>query len=92
VAKAADQCYEDLQKAGYEVLYDDRTEATAGFKFKDADLLGIPLSVRVGARSLKEGTIEIKRRRSKDVASVPVAQVMDKVKEFVVEEWKLCTP
>ena len=49
VAKVADQCYEDLKKAGYEVLYDDRAEATAGFKFKDADLLGLPLSVRIGS-------------------------------------------
>ena len=92
VAKAADQCYENLTKAGYEVLYDDRTEATAGFKFKDADLLGIPLSVRVGSKGLKDGVLEVKRRREKDVAKVPVAQVMDKVKEFAAEEWKLCTP
>ena len=92
VAKAADQCYEDLKKAGYEVLYDDRAEATAGFKFKDADLLGMPISVRVGAKGLKEGLIEVKRRRSKDVTKVPVAQVLDKVKEFAAEEWKLCTP
>ncbi len=92
VAKAADQCYEDLKKAGYEVLYDDRAEATAGFKFKDADLLGLPLSVRVGAKGLKEGVIEVKRRRLKDVAKVPAAQVLDKVKEFAAEEWKLCAP
>ena len=92
VAKAADQCYEDLKKAGYEVLYDDRADATAGFKFKDADLLGFPLSVRVGAKGLKEGVIEVKRRRLKDVAKVPVAQVLDKVKEFAEEEWKLCKP
>jgi prolyl-tRNA synthetase len=92
VAKASDQCYEDLMKAGYEVLYDDRLDATAGFKFKDADLLGIPLSVRIGARGLKEGLVEVKRRRDKEVAKVPVAEVMDKVKEFAAEEWKLCNP
>ncbi|HEY5039406.1 MAG TPA: His/Gly/Thr/Pro-type tRNA ligase C-terminal domain-containing protein, partial [bacterium] len=93
VAKVADQCYEDLKKAGYEVLYDDRAEATAGFKFKDADLLGLPVSVRVGARGLKEGgVVEVKRRRMKDVEKVPVADVMEKVKELVAEEWKLCKP
>jgi prolyl-tRNA synthetase len=92
VSKAADQCYEDLKKAGYEVLYDDSSDVTAGFKFKDADLLGIPLSVRVGARGLKEGVIEVKRRRLKDAAKVPIAQVLDKVKEFAAEEWKLCAP
>src|SRR5208282_3717604 len=92
VAKAADQGYEDLMKAGYEVLYDDRPDATAGFKFKDADLLGMPLSVRAGARGLKEGLIEVKRRREKEPVKVPVAQVLEKVKEFAAEEWKHCTP
>jgi prolyl-tRNA synthetase len=92
VAKAADKCYEDLMKAGYEVLYDDRADVTAGFKFKDADLLGMPLSVRVGARGLKEGVLEVKRRREKEPSKVPLAQVLDKVKEFAAEEWKLCTP
>ena len=92
VAKVADQCYEDLKKAGYEVLYDDRPDASAGFKFKDADLLGFPLSVRVGSRGLKEGVLEVKRRREKEAAKVPVAQVLEKLKEFADEEWKLCTP
>jgi prolyl-tRNA synthetase len=92
VVKVADQCYEDLKKAGYEVLYDDRLEASAGFKFKDADLLGLALSVRVGARGLKEGLVELKRRREKDVVKVPVAEVLAKVQELATEEWKLCTP
>ncbi|HET9870488.1 MAG TPA: His/Gly/Thr/Pro-type tRNA ligase C-terminal domain-containing protein, partial [bacterium] len=92
VAKAADQCYEDLKKAGFEVLYDDRPDATAGFKFKDADLLGLTLSVRIGARGLKEGLVELKRRREKDVVKVPLAEVLPKVKELAAEEWKLCTP
>jgi len=92
VAKLADQFYEDLKKAGYEVLYDDRAEASAGFKFKDADLLGMPLSVRVGSRGLKEGVVEVKRRREKEPAKVPVAEVLAKVKEMAAEEWKLCTP
>jgi prolyl-tRNA synthetase len=92
VAKVADQCYEDLTKEGFEVLYDDRLEASAGFKFKDADLLGMPISVRVGSRGLKEGVAEVKRRREKEPVKVPLAQVLEKVKEFAAEEWKLCTP
>jgi prolyl-tRNA synthetase len=92
VAQVADKYYEDLKQAGYEVLYDDRMEASAGFKFKDADLIGLPVSVRVGARGLKEGLIEIKRRREKDVTKVPVAEVLAKVKEAAEAEWKLCTP
>ena len=92
MAKVADKYYEDLKQAGYEVLYDDRAEASAGFKFKDADLIGLPISVRVGARGLKEGLVEIKRRREKDVLKVPVADVLTKVKEAAEAEWKLCTP
>jgi prolyl-tRNA synthetase len=92
VVRVADQCYEDLKNAGYEVLYDDRLEASAGFKFKDADLLGLALSVRVGARGLKEGLVELKRRRERDVVKVPVAEVLAKVQELANEEWKLCTP
>lgn len=67
-------------------------DASAGFKFKDADLLGFPISVRVGARGLKEGLIEIKRRREKDVAKVSLAEVLAKVKETADSEWKLCAP
>ena len=63
-----------------------------GFKFKDADLLGMPLSVRVGSRGLKEGLMEVKRRREKEPAKVPLAEVLNKVKEMAAEEWKLCTP
>jgi hypothetical protein len=46
----------------------------------------------VGARGLKEGLIEIKRRREKDVLKVPVADVLVKVKEVAEAEWMLCTP
>jgi prolyl-tRNA synthetase len=92
VAKLADKYYEELKQAGYEVLYDDRTEASAGFKFKDADLLGMPISVRVGSRGLKEGLVEVKRRREKEVMKVPVVDVVAKVKEAAEAEWKLCAP
>jgi prolyl-tRNA synthetase len=92
VMSAAEKCYHDLQDAGFEVLFDDRPDASAGFKFKDADLLGLPLSVRVGARGLKEGVIEVKRRREKDPVKVPLADVMEKVREFAEAEWSLCRP
>jgi prolyl-tRNA synthetase len=92
VAKAADHCYEELTQAGFEVLYDDRLDASAGFKFKDADLIGLPLSVRVGSKGLKEGVVEVKRRREKEAVKAPSAQLLAKVKEMAAEEWKLCTP
>lgn len=62
VQKYADELYEDLQKKNIEVLFDDRKEISAGEKFADADLLGMPLRGVVSARSLKENGIEIKAR------------------------------
>jgi prolyl-tRNA synthetase len=59
---------EEIEKAGHEVILDDRKERP-GVKFKDHDLLGIPVRVQVGARGLKEGVVEVKRRadgRDKD--------------------------
>ena len=58
----ADRVYAELSDKGIDVLYDDRDERP-GVKFKDADLLGIPLRINVGGRSLKEGKIEIAHRR-----------------------------
>jgi prolyl-tRNA synthetase len=62
VLKEAEKIYEHLTKAGVEVLFDDRAEVSAGEKFSDADLLGIPLRAVVSARSIKDGGIEIKKR------------------------------
>ena len=59
---AAEKLYQDLMKAGLEVLLDDRDERP-GFKFKDADLLGIPYRVTVGKSFVQSGTMEIKHRR-----------------------------
>mgnify|MGYP001608259140 FL=1 len=57
----ADKIYDELQKAGIDTLYDDR-EVSAGEKFADADLLGIPYRLVVSSKSLKEGGVEIKKR------------------------------
>ncbi len=62
ILKEADKIYESLQKNNIEVLFDDRKEVSAGVKFADSDLLGIPLRAVVSSRSLKEGGIEIKKR------------------------------
>ncbi len=63
IIAAADQLYADLQTAGRAVLYDDREES-AGVKFTDADLIGVPLRVTVSDKSLKAGGVEVKRRES----------------------------
>jgi len=62
VLSEANKIYESLVKAGIEVLFDDRTGLSAGEKFSDADLLGIPFRAVVSARSIKENGIELKKR------------------------------
>ena len=58
----ANKIYESLLKAGIEVLFDDRKDISAGEKFSDADLIGMPTRIVVSARSLKEGGVEVKKR------------------------------
>ncbi len=61
IVTKADGVYNDLQALGYEVLYDDR-DGSAGVKFNDADLIGIPVRLTLSRRTLKENAIEIKLR------------------------------
>jgi len=74
----ADRVYLELTEKGIDVLYDDRDERP-GVKFKDADLLGLPLKVTVGGRSLKEGKIELSRRRDRSVEPVAKEQAVEAV-------------
>ncbi|MDD4082314.1 MAG: His/Gly/Thr/Pro-type tRNA ligase C-terminal domain-containing protein, partial [Sphaerochaetaceae bacterium] len=60
--KVSDEIYHKLKHAGFTVLYDDR-KGSAGVKFSDADLIGLPLRLTLGNRSLKEGQIEAKLRK-----------------------------
>ena len=62
VVSSANELYESLSNSGIEVLFDDRTDVSAGEKFADADLLGMPYRVVVSERSLKDGGFEIKKR------------------------------
>jgi prolyl-tRNA synthetase len=73
VRLAAEKLYEELLALGVEALLDDRDERP-GSKFKDADLIGIPLRVTVGARGLKEGALELQERRSGERTMLPVAE------------------
>jgi prolyl-tRNA synthetase len=70
LAKAT-EIYETLRIAGVDVLLDDRSERP-GVKFKDADLIGIPVRITVGARGLAQGTIELKKRTDAEATDVPV--------------------
>lgn len=72
------------EKAGAEVLVDDRTERP-GVKFKDADLIGIPLRVTIGGKGLKEGVVELKWRTQKEIAKIPLAEAEAKLAQAVAE-------
>lgn len=70
----AEKIYNDLVRKGVEVLYDDRDE-TAGKKFADSDLIGIPCRVVVSEKSLASGGVEVKKRKEKDGEIVEVAKL-----------------
>jgi prolyl-tRNA synthetase len=67
-----------LTQAGLDVLWDDR-EAAPGVKFADADLIGIPVRVTIGKRTLEAGTVDVRARHKKDQISVPLEKVVDAV-------------
>jgi prolyl-tRNA synthetase len=64
VVAAADKLYEELRAQGVDVLYDDRPDVSPGVKFADADLLGMPTQIVVGAKGLAKGVVERKDRRT----------------------------
>ncbi|MSM38479.1 MAG: proline--tRNA ligase [Geobacter sp.] len=88
VVQAAEQLYARLTGAGVEVLLDDRDERP-GFKFKDADLIGIPLRIVVGSKHLADGNVELKDRRSGEVEILPVEDAVAKVIATVKQSLEL---
>ncbi len=83
VVAAAERVFNELKDAGIDVLYDDRQGVSPGFKFKDADLLGMPVQVIVGERNLKQGNIELKFRSTGERKVVPAADVIEEIKKFL---------
>jgi len=75
VKKAAEKIYRSLQKEKVEVLYDDRGDKTAGEKFADCDLIGIPYRVVVSERTLRENSLELKQRDKKEIKLVKINQI-----------------
>ncbi|MBN1944045.1 MAG: proline--tRNA ligase [Bradymonadales bacterium] len=82
VLAAAGQLHDELEAVGIEVLLDDRDERP-GFKFNDADLIGIPLRVTVSTRGLKADQVEIKLRGSDQAEMVPLRQAVSEIGERV---------
>ena len=82
---AAETIYKDLVEAKVDVLMDDRDER-AGVKFNDADLIGIPIRLTIGNKTLKENSAEMKMRNSNDVSLIRLDEVKKKVLEIVKTE------
>ena len=83
VVEAAGKLFDEFSKAGVQVLYDYRQGVSPGFKFKDADLLGMPVQVIVGERNLKQGNIELKFRKSGERKVIASAQIVNEVLKFL---------
>ncbi|HPT82861.1 MAG TPA: proline--tRNA ligase [Limnochordia bacterium] len=84
-AQAAHKLYQELLAQGIEVVFDDRDERP-GVKFKDADLIGFPIRVTIGPKSLEKGEVEIVIRRTKEVKSLPADQVVPAIRGILEGE------
>lgn len=82
-AKLAEEIYDKLKKAGIEVLIDDRNER-AGVKFKDADLIGIPVRINVG-KGAAEGKVEFVVRKTLEATELPTAEAIDEAIRYINE-------
>ena len=82
VGEVAEDLYRQLVGAGVEVLFDDRKEISPGFKFKDADLLGIPYQLIVSEKNLAKGQFEVKERKSGERSFIEQSKIMDHIRQL----------
>ncbi len=78
ISRQADQIYQNLQAAGIEVLYDDR-DASAGEKFADSDLIGIPYRVVISGKTMAENKVELKKRNSSEADLITQDELISKL-------------
>ena len=78
VMNSSEEMYLSMIKEGIDVLWDDRAES-AGIKFNDADLLGMPLRMVMSKRNIENGVVEIKLRDEKDGYTIPIEKSIDEV-------------
>lgn len=83
VSENAEKIYSDLKAKGYEVLFDDRADVSAGVKFNDADLLGMPVQIIVGEKKLKDGMCELKVRKTMDRVDVKIDDLFSLITEKI---------
>ncbi len=79
-ATKAEEIYNELRKMGVEALLDDRKEKRAGVKFKDSELMGIPMRITVG-KMIGEGQVEFKLRNGGEVETLSIEEVYNRVRE-----------
>jgi prolyl-tRNA synthetase len=82
IRQSADNLYDELMKLGFEVLYDDREDVSPGIKFKDADLIGIPVQLVVSEKNMKNDEIEVKIRRSGNREMVKSGDIFNRLPYF----------
>ena len=82
IKEISEEVYSKLKAGGYEVLYDDR-DISAGIKFKDADLVGIPIQIVIGEKNAKKNIVEIKTRADRKVVEVKLADVESQIKQLL---------
>jgi len=87
IATTAEKIYQELQKEGIEVLFDDRDDSP-GVKFNDADLLGIPLRLTLSPRTLQSQSVEAKWRAEKEAQLLPLDNIAAQVKKLLNEDVK----
>jgi len=85
VMETAENLYHAMLAQGMDVILDDRDER-AGVKFKDADLIGIPLRVTVGKKNLAQGNVELKMRKTGESQLCSVQEIVQKVKQIIEQE------
>ena len=85
VMKAAEDIYAELSSCGVEVILDERDER-AGVKFKDADLIGIPLRITVGSKNLAQGNVELKIRKTGENRLHAVKDIVAEVQKIIDSE------
>ena len=85
VTSTAERLYAELEGVGVEVLFDDRVES-AGVKFNDADLIGIPIRLTISARTLESKSTELKRRADKDTELVPLEGIVQRLKGLIFSD------
>jgi prolyl-tRNA synthetase len=85
--RASENIYNQLLACGVETILDDRDER-AGVKFKDADLIGIPLRIVVGPKNLKEGQVELKVRKTGESRLYKTGDIVREVQSIIAAEFK----